>query len=306
MKVSVVLPIYRPGYTDTIIQSLSNQTLPKSEWELVLVDELHEQRKEALKAVDFNLKHISQEPSLDIAAAAAVVMGLNHCEGQLIYLMCDYNYPHPRCLERHWGIFEKYGPKVMISGPIIDAFNIEGKSIWLGTATTVRQRIITGGTGKNVSYPVFVDYDEFIPPVPLQLRNNFSDPTPQNIVSIFTEPFQPVWPKNLVPDWRISVISNVSLEKDLYECIPGTTVLDGVAGPEWWWWRNDSVSMEGLRAIQNILLQGSIDEADGRYTRKNIAPDTLMAMKLMEWGCRYLVDREAPSYILPHPWRKRL
>ena len=39
IKISVLILIARPGYIDSIAQSLSVQTMSQDEWELILVDD---------------------------------------------------------------------------------------------------------------------------------------------------------------------------------------------------------------------------------------------------------------------------
>ena len=281
MKVSIVCPTHRPGYIDTLGQALKDQTLPKDEWELVLVDELYDMRKDLVPPLmPFNLKHIRQEPSPRTQGTRAQNLGLRHCEGELVYFMCDYNYPHPRCLERHWEIYQRYGPKVFISGPLVDGITFSGRSLAYGAEPVMLELKLVSEGGVCVVYP------EAVPPVPLELKAGYETPSPDNLLSIFKAPFVPVW-KWFPPDWRVAQICSVSVAKGLYECL---------AGPQWWWTRNDSAPKADLG--EGMPEAGRMIAGEGT--------DTLMIKRLVEKGYRYLVDREAPSYILPHPWRKTL
>lgn len=278
MKVSVIIPTHRPGYMDTISQALKAQTLPREDWELILVDELYELRKDIVKPLmDFNFQHIPQPLSEKQQGQAAINLGLKHAKGELIYFMCDYSYPHSGTLERHWEIYERYGPKVFISGPFIDGITITGQCTWSG-AQPVLHRVMTKDKGP-------VDYYEHIPPISLELKPDYDKPTPENLISIFKNPFKPLTWKT-PPDWRIVVISNISVAKNLYEC---------KVGHQWWWTRNDSVCVRDLEGMP-----------EGARTVNGVGTDTLMISKLVEKGYRYLADRESPSYVLPHPWRKTL
>lgn len=279
-KISVLVIIYRPGYIDSMTEALRNQTFKDFEW--ILVDDLWEQRKEIIKEYvggSLNLKHI---PPREIKPYATTCLagntGFIHAEGKLIYIMPDYIYPHPRVLERHWEIYSKYGPKVTISGPLIDAIVASGRSVWAGASPMTVE--IKNDEGEIVTYP------EYTPPISFPLKDNFEEPTPENLISIFKEPFKPTWPETVLPDWRLGHISKVSIEKNLCEN----------DNPDWFWGRNDSAPLEALLDINGL------DEAfDGRRG----GADADLGARLMKYGCRLLVDREAPCYMLPHPVRKR-
>lgn len=279
MKVSVVIMIYRPGYIDTVVQSLKDQTL--KDFELVLVDDLHEQRKDLVKDYignSLNIKHIPpREVSPYSATGMAINTGIIHAEGELIYFMADYNYPHPRTLERHWEIYSKYGPKVIISGPLIDAIVASGQSISLTPSIRVLTHI-KDSDGEMAQYP------DFTPSVVLKLKDNFEE-SADNLISIWAEPFTPNW-KTYPPDWRLAKISKVSIDRNLCEN----------DDPDWFWGRNDSAPLQAL-----LDVNGMNEAFDGF----RVAADADLGRRLMKYGCRFLVDREAPSYMLPHPVRKR-
>lgn len=279
-KISVLTIMYRPGYLDSMTQCLREQTFKDFEW--ILVDDLWEQRKDILREYvgnSLNLKHIPpREVRPYSCSAMAVNTGLIHAEGELIYFMNDYMYLHPRVLERHWEIYSKYGPKVLISGPLIDAIVASGKSVWAGAPAMPIQ--IKNEEGNIITYP------ELTPPIPFPLKDNFEEPTPDNLISIFREPFQPTWPKTFPPDWRLGHISKFSIDKNLCEN----------DNPNWFWGRNDSAPLKALLDINGM------DEAlDGRRG----GADADLGARLKAYGCRLLVDREVPCYILPHPVWKR-
>jgi len=279
-KISVLTIIYRPGYIDSMTEALRNQTFKDFEW--ILVDDLWEQRKEILKGyVDgsLNLKHI---PPREIKPYATTCLALNtgiiHAEGELIYLLADYMYPHPRALERHWEVYSKYGPRVLISGPLIDAIVASGRSVWDGAP--FENIAIKNDEGNIITYP------EPTPPISFPLKDNFEEPTPENLISIFKETFKPAWPKTFPPDWRLGHISKVSIDKNLFEN----------DNPDWFWGRNDSAPLEAL-----LDVNGFNETFDGRRG----GADADLGARLRKYGCRLLVDREVPCYMLPHPVRKR-
>ncbi|GAH86423.1 unnamed protein product, partial [marine sediment metagenome] len=205
--------------------------------------------------------------------------GLTHAEGELVYFMNDSMYPHPRVLERHWEIYSKYGLKVIISGPLIDAIVASGRSVWAGAPPMPIQ--IKNDEGAIVPCP------ELTPPISLPLKDNFEEATPENLISIFKEPFKPMWPKTFLPDWRLGHISKVSIDKNLCEN----------DNPDWFWaGRNDSAPLEAL-----LDINGWDEAFDGRPG----GVDADLGARLMKYGCRFLVDRELPCYMLPHPARKR-
>jgi len=285
-KISVLTFIYRPGYIDSSLEALKAQTFKDFEW--VIVDDLWHQRKDMVREYvgdSLLLKHVPPRIiSPYFAGNVAVNTGLIHAEGELIYLMADYMYIHPRTLERHWEIYRQYGPKVIISGPLIDAIVDSGKSVLEGEPPRLVK--IRNDEGE------LVDYYEPSPPISWPLKDDYEEPTAENLISIFKVPFEPEWRETLAcrvypPDWRIGTISKTKIAEGLYENDDNN-----------WWWggKNDSAPLEALLGVNGM------DETwDGR--RGGSDGDT--ARRLMEYGCRYLVDREVPGYMLPHPCRPR-
>lgn len=284
-KVSILTIACRPGYIDSITQALRGQTLNKDEWEWVLVDDLYEWRKDAVReyiADSFNFKHIPPRKLTEYSSTAqAMNTAALNAGGELLHFMADYMYLHPRTLERHWEIYSKYGPKVLISGPLLDAITASGQSVWLGAPP----RIITikDDDGKVVNLP------EHTPPISWPLKDNFEELNPDNMISVFKEPFKPSWPSILLPDWRLGAISNVSVSHNLCENNDG--------GKWFWLGRNDSMPLDGF-----LAANGMDESFDGRRGGADADLGTTLVSK---HGYRYLVDREVPCYMLPHPTRKR-
>lgn len=283
VKVTVLTITWRPGYIDTMAQALFSQTMPKENWEWILVDDLSEIRHEAVaNFVQDKIPNFLHLPPREIkpysATATAVNTGLAQAQGELVYFMADYTYPHPRCLERHWEIFQRYGPKVLTIGPLVDGITLQGKSVFQGAPPVW----LTVKVGDKL-----IQYWEHLPPVDWPLKPDFEQVRPENYISIFKKPFRPVWPQNLPPDWRLGQVCQVSVAPNVYETFDF----------HWWWGgRNDSASLAMLREV------GGLEEAN---QAQHGGLEVEMVQKMMARGCRLLVDRKVPCYILPHPIRKR-
>ena len=212
LKISVITITYRPGYVLELTQALQRQSFPSEDFEWLLVDELWPERNKAVVDLvndSLNLRHIPCPKSPVTATVRAFNTGLAPALGLLVYWLADYMHPHPKALERHWHIYLEYGPKVIISGPLIDGITVTGHSVWTG-ARAAMHTVLVGS--QPITYP------EHLPPVPLKLKPDYLAPTPANLLSIFQEPFVPAWPRRLTTDWRMGYMAQVSLERDIYEC----------------------------------------------------------------------------------------
>lgn len=269
-----------------MVESLIAQTMPQGEWEFILVDDLFDQRREAVKKYVLgkikNFKHMPpRELKPFFAVASAMNTGIVHAEGELVYFMNDYIYLSPRCLARHYEIYSKYGPKVLISGPLIDALVASGQSVYFGAQPTPWPVKENGRV-----FP----WVEGSPPIQIKLKDNFDEVVEDNFISVFAEPFVPPKLDVRLPDWRLGGATDVQVEEHLFE---NTTY----RGAGWWWaGRNDSASLEAL-----FEINGFDENFDGRSG----AIDGDTALRMAEAGCRYLIDIEAPCYVLTHPLRKR-
>jgi len=301
MKVSVVVTTFRPGYIDTIAESLSRQTMSQDEWELILVDDLFEKRRVAV--ADFvrgrikNFRHIPPRELKDYSSNCMTLnTGIVHSRGELVYFSNDYLYPSPGCLQRHWQIYTKYGPKVIIHGPLIDAIVASGRSVWRGTPAQPQNIVEKNEVVTALS---------FSPPIPVPLKDGFNQMTPENFISVFKEPFIPPQFLSLLPDWRTGATLGQPIDTDLYE--------NGSIHPWSWWWagRNTSAPLEML-----LEINGFDESFDGRHG----GADGDIGYRLMHIGggdvwredaiertvrtSRYLVDAQAPAFELTHPVKK--
>lgn len=287
IKVSVVCNTARPGYIDTICESLSSQTMSQKEWELILVDDLHKQRhkavREYLRGKIKNFKHISPRQMKDFfAACTAMNTGIIHSRGELVFFMNDYLYPPARCLERHWEIYSKHGPKIIIHGPLIDGIVASGRSVWQGAPAEPRLIIEEGQS--------FYFWD-LTPPIAVPLKAGFETLTEETAISIFAQPFQPMPFLTILPDWRTGATMGELIDDGLHE--------NRAIHPWSWWWggRNTSAPMEAL-----LEINGWDELFDGRHG----GADGDIGSRLMnQAGCRYLVDIKEPCYELIHPVRKK-
>jgi glycosyltransferase involved in cell wall biosynthesis len=286
--VTVLTITYRPGYIDSMVQALRAQTLDPRQWDWILVDDLHQERREIIAKYigdSIRYKHLpSREIKPYSATATAINTGLAIAEGELIYFMADYAYPHPMCLKRHWEIYSRFGPKVLISGPLIDGITISGKSVFGRTQLTHSPpHELTVKVGDTL-----VTYNEHLPPISVPMKSDVEHPTKDNFISIWKDPFHPVWPGEPGMDWRMGFITPNVIETDLYV---------HTAQQQWWWaGRNDSAPLALLRQA------GGLDETtEWRHGGLEVE----LQRRMMDLGALYLVDRRSPCLLLPHPTRKR-
>lgn len=287
VKVTVLTITFRPGYIDLMCAALDRQTMPKKDWEWVLVDDLWEQRHDVVQSYvgdSINLKHIPPREIKEYSATAtAFNTGLRVAKGELVYFMSDYMYPHPRCLARHWQLYQQHGPKVFISGPLLDDLTRWGHSMYSGSI--VPESLIQVGKDLYVTH-------ENIPPVPVALRDGFDQAIPGNYISVLSSPFVPEWPEDRGVDWRVGAL--------IYEA--GNVWLDPItlwhkSSPTWWWaGRNDSAPLEMVRNA------GGLDESE-EWVHGGL--DGALSTSLKAQGGRYLVDTSTPCYFLVHPANKR-
>jgi len=118
-RISVVTATFKPGYIVTMSNALKNQRFKDFEW--ILIDDLYDLRgdlvKEHLDKIGLNYIYKPPRKLVDyFAAASSWNTVFLYAKGELLYFLNDYEFPLSKCLERHWSIYKKYGPKVIISG----------------------------------------------------------------------------------------------------------------------------------------------------------------------------------------------
>lgn len=270
-SISVITIIFRYGYIDTLVQSLRNQSF--KEFEFVLVDELYWLRRDMVKDYignSFPLKHIPpREVSKVTMSAHAHNDGIMHSEGELLYYLSDYVYLHPDCLKRHWEIYQKYGPKVIISGPLIYFYPfLSDNSSKLKLAVNYQGSVVK-----------FKDYAD------LAIK--------ENLLSVLENKFEPEWPSSLMPDPRIRNVCNMPLELYLWECTEHYLLSLDPSCHKFHWWAgvNDSAPLEAM-----LDLNGFNENLDGEYGG-HIDGD--ISARLMSSGYRFLIDTKVPAMVLP-------
>ena len=118
MKISVILPTNRPQGPMYALYSLSKQTMPKEDWELLIIDDYREDLI-MYTAELFDLQNISvlkSKPShwrSNRLIGNARNTGLIWAEGELIVFLDDFCWVPPRWLEEHWLTYQRT-PNTMI------------------------------------------------------------------------------------------------------------------------------------------------------------------------------------------------
>jgi len=121
MKVTVILPTNRPQGYRYALYALSKQTFPGEDWELVIVDDYHEDRRaqvldEAMTMGIHHVKVLKSKPNYwrsNRLISNARNTGLIHARGQLVAFLDDYSWVRPRWLEEHWRTYRRV-PYVMV------------------------------------------------------------------------------------------------------------------------------------------------------------------------------------------------
>ena len=118
MKVSVLTTTVRPWhFLLRQLEALEVQTLPDFEW--IVADNFGGSRDFTLKGrfpITIAKSRGGQPPYM--AEALAKNSGLSYCQGDLVFFLNDYVLPTPKVLERHYQLYQEYGPRVFISGPL--------------------------------------------------------------------------------------------------------------------------------------------------------------------------------------------
>lgn len=115
MKISVIIPTVRPSEALFGFQlpSLATQTLPKDEWELLLIDDYPESREQKVKEFaekhGLNVKWMRSKPPhwrTNEPIGCARNTGLIHAEGELCVFIDDFSWVKPKYLETMWSGYD--------------------------------------------------------------------------------------------------------------------------------------------------------------------------------------------------------
>ena len=125
IKVSVVTPTFRAwNMLERQAQWLAKVDFPQDQFEWVIVDDLYEQRREWVASFKtaFPIHHMAPRfLNTQFDAVGAINTGFLHARGELLYLLVDYVEPSSSAIRRHWELYQEYGPKVVVMGPLYDA-----------------------------------------------------------------------------------------------------------------------------------------------------------------------------------------
>lgn len=122
MKISVVTTSVRPwDRLQMQLQDLMAQTFDDFEW--IIKDDVRDRRPPVIPSAKFPIVYTpAGEGVVDYFAPA---LGQNTClryvQGELVFFMNDYVRMTPGVLARHWELYRQYGPKVVISGTMLQA-----------------------------------------------------------------------------------------------------------------------------------------------------------------------------------------
>ena len=115
MKISIVLPTNRPNGPIYALHSLSKQTLPGDDWELIIIDDYPKERRDIIKKLAsdlgiYNLKIMRSKPNYwrsNRLIGNARNTGCIYSEGELIVFLDDFCWVPPRWLEEHWLTYQR-------------------------------------------------------------------------------------------------------------------------------------------------------------------------------------------------------
>lgn len=124
-KITVLTPTFR-GWDMLDWQRLWLQRdgFPPEDMEWVIVDDLYAERKDWVAGfhAPFAIKHLLPRTLSDkFDAIGAFNTGLVVAEGEIVFFLVDYIEPRPGVLQRHWDLYQEFGPTACISGEIYDA-----------------------------------------------------------------------------------------------------------------------------------------------------------------------------------------
>jgi GT2 family glycosyltransferase len=118
MKISVITTTYRPwNRLLDQLADLKQQTLQDIEW--IVIDDLKEQREFTLES-DFRIYHELPLGGVvpSFAPARADNSALVYASGELIWWANDYVRLTPGVLQRHWDLYQEFGPYILIAGQL--------------------------------------------------------------------------------------------------------------------------------------------------------------------------------------------
>lgn len=110
IKLSVVIPTYnKPEILKTTLESLARQTLPKNQFEVIVIDDgsstkVQHQIKNFLSNLNLNISFLTQ---VHKGPAAARNKGIKKAKGKIVLIINDDTIVTPDLLERHYDFHQK-------------------------------------------------------------------------------------------------------------------------------------------------------------------------------------------------------
>lgn len=113
MRISISFATIRYGWLENTFRCLGQQTFPHDEWELIMIDDLPEDRSEYVlrlaKKENINVKWMRSKPNYwksNRMLGNARNTGFVHSDGELVVFLDDYTWIPPTFLQRHWEIYK--------------------------------------------------------------------------------------------------------------------------------------------------------------------------------------------------------
>lgn len=123
MRISVILPTYRPGGIELAALSLKRQTFPVAEFEVVVADEHVIVRRErweaALEGLTVKFADMSRSAFPRSSAPVAHNEAVKVASGELLVFLSDYALCEPDWLQRHWNVWKDSGKKKVCTAPFV-------------------------------------------------------------------------------------------------------------------------------------------------------------------------------------------
>lgn len=120
MKISISFATIRHGWLENTFRCLGRQTLPKDEWELVMTDDIPEDRSEYVlelaRKEGINVKWMRSKPNhwkSNRMLGNARNTGFIHCGGELVVFFDDYTWAPETFLEEHWKTYKETGMAII-------------------------------------------------------------------------------------------------------------------------------------------------------------------------------------------------
>lgn len=111
LKISLVCITARLGSFDMLFESLINQTMPREDFELIVVDDRYQERyrETMIKFPIFGFWHgPPKDTDISYHVSASFNTGLAIARGELVIHLVDFIWLPPDFLERHWSFYKEH------------------------------------------------------------------------------------------------------------------------------------------------------------------------------------------------------